>query len=444
MIAHGTVAPSPDDLVQVQKFDAIMQTAIVSTNMHCWTCLDDPREFLDKLVSFNFVTVSVFAFCHECFVDAEMGKPPSTAKVKEFLDAMALGWTACAAPTLAIRKSQMASRVSQFAMPLIAHARAQANIGGDVAVEEDKPLSKIQSTTVETQYAEFYGTVPLPGQRAQPIMIGRMYRQLQTELAFIRLEKVFSSNDARLEDANSFVLASSGFKKKEPVGKIGDMPTMIKKLRLLINSYVLVAFSFEAPTTKWFGPAHHGVAGGKRRQATKSDGDWYLTFFEGQSENFRNHVQLFVKLEAQCRGHWTDWFSENIPLSTCMYESVNIIRGVVLSALSDIRRPKIEKTRFVTGGPSSPNALVAKGDGSGGGGPSGGKRSFADFSKLPNFKEGIATVAKDKSGKLICKFWNDGRVCRFADKCTKAHVCDVKMPDGSPCGATDHTRIEHP
>ena len=94
MIAHGTVAPSPDDLVQVQKFDAIMQTAIVATNMHCWTCLDDPREFLDKLILFNFVTVSVFAFCHECFVDAEVGKPPSTAKVKEFLDAMALGWTA--------------------------------------------------------------------------------------------------------------------------------------------------------------------------------------------------------------------------------------------------------------------------------------------------------------------------------------------------------------
>ena len=107
-------------------------------------------------------------------MDAEVGKPPSTAKVKEFLDAMALGWTACAAPALAIRKSQMASRVSQFAMPLIAHARAQANIGGDVAVEEDKPLSKIQSTTVETQYAEFYGTVPLPGQRAQKTYIGQL------------------------------------------------------------------------------------------------------------------------------------------------------------------------------------------------------------------------------------------------------------------------------
>ena len=54
-----------------------------------------------------------------------------------------------------------------------------------------------------------------------------------------------------------------------------------------------------------------------------------------------------------------------------------------------------------------------------------------------------------KNGITICKAWNMHRCkspCKLKDDKGRPciHVCNWEMPDGTACGATNHTSKEHP
>ena len=54
----------------------------------------------------------------------------------------------------------------------------------------------------------------------------------------------------------------------------------------------------------------------------------------------------------------------------------------------------------------------------------------------------VQTVSTLKGGKRLCKPYNDGRGC--SGDCGDVHACDVKLPSGSACGSTKHSRLNHP
>ena len=55
----------------------------------------------------------------------------------------------------------------------------------------------------------------------------------------------------------------------------------------------------------------------------------------------------------------------------------------------------------------------------------------------------VTTVSMLKGGRRICKPHNDERGCHNP-KCPDAHVCDVRLDSGKPCGSSSHTRQNHP
>ena len=52
------------------------------------------------------------------------------------------------------------------------------------------------------------------------------------------------------------------------------------------------------------------------------------------------------------------------------------------------------------------------------------------------------TVSMLKGGKKLCKAWNDQRGCK--GNCGSLHACDVRLPNGQACQATNHNRQSHP
>ena len=61
----------------------------------------------------------------------------------------------------------------------------------------------------------------------------------------------------------------------------------------------------------------------------------------------------------------------------------------------------------------------------------------------PSKRRKIVTVSMLKGGRRICKPHNDDRGCQNP-QCPDAHVCDVRLESGRPCGSTSHSRANHP
>ena len=81
-----------------------------------------------------------------------------------------------------------------------------------------------------------------------------------------------------------------------------------------------------------------------------------------------------------------------------------------------------------------------------------GKRSFEEIRKLPGFIEGLKTFGSDKDSTALtakeagktrfCQYFTTGRTCTYGANCTRGHLCDVKLADGSLC-LQAHSRAKH-
>ena len=81
-----------------------------------------------------------------------------------------------------------------------------------------------------------------------------------------------------------------------------------------------------------------------------------------------------------------------------------------------------------------------------------GKRTFAEIRQLPGFIDGLRTfgsekdsaalTAKEPSKKRFCQYFTTSRDCSYGADCRRAHLCDVKLADGSLC-LQAHSRAKH-
>ena len=59
-------------------------------------------------------------------------------------------------------------------------------------------------------------------------------------------------------------------------------------------------------------------------------------------------------------------------------------------------------------------------------------------------REQVLTCLQTSGGQLICKSYNDARICTQSESACPVggcHVCDVRKPDGTACGSKSHTRL---
>jgi hypothetical protein len=75
--------------------------------------------------------------------------------------------------------------------------------------------------------------------------------------------------------------------------------------------------------------------------------------------------------------------------------------------------------------------------------PRGGKggKSKGEDGRGTRFGQTVKTARSSKSGKILCKPYNDARGCK-ARNCSLAHRCDVLLPSGNACEGA-HSRADH-
>ena len=141
-----------------------------------------------------------------------------------------------------------------------------------------------------------------------------------------------------------------------------------------------------------------------------------------------------MSLEQRVRALWPDFRAEGYSLASCMYLSLDQMRGEIYSFVPPQKRQHVQPS--LTGGPKPLPSPDHKRPGS---------ERFEKAKASFGFVEGVRTARSLEDGKLICKHYNDRRNntdCPYGARCSFAHACDV-IVDGKVCGSRDHHRLTH-
>ena len=421
VFGSNPIPPAVSD--KLSRFDFILRQGITQSGIYSVSVITPDSGIFDYLIEIEAFTARDLIYSHADFAAKVSNGLPGLPEAKNFLiGAVAMGkfsWNA--AGTSAFDNHQQ--RVIGRLLMVIHSCMGACKDPVDVSADDDSPMTNGQHESCELRYKALYGEQMEASQLVCVGMLGKIARGLATRnLPAIRLSSVYSQTDdrARAEDSALFMDGSGALKKRQKTVKIPTPSAFIERLSLLLFSVAFVAVQEPAPADKWSGDPEEGVVASTRLQLSRSGVQRYIHFWNDQIRASSDVAKL-VELESKMRSLWNDPFRRHRSLQCCMLDSVKDFQGVVTASLAYV--------------PPTPIKALA--------GKLGDKLSKVDYAQLPGFDPDISTVKKTKDGKQICKFYNIPKGCNFGASCKSAHVCDVKMPDGSACGSTTHIRTGH-
>ena len=288
------------------------------------------------------------------------------------------------------------------------------------------------------QWVIYYSVAPRPSELVNKVFLGKIHNAVESRiLPLFELRKCTASDDIPVTSMAAPQMQTNGsvvYKQVEKSATLSKPHHFIDCLKLLMNSFAFVCVTIAAKFPDWSGNEKCGCVRGNRLMFTSEDASYYIGYWTPLAHCGFSVTQL-VWLEAKCRKFWAGPFSDGVRLGCAMRLAVDKISGVVEAAKFNLH--------------STPRTILKdkrKAPGDDGVKGSETKSSF-DIAKAAKGYRENRTGSELPGGKKICKFWTDGRVCKFGDSCKMEHRCDWMIDDGNGgtkiCGLP-HKRIDHP
>lgn len=430
------------------KLEGEFASEFKSAGLHSVSAIDPPHGILEALVE----DYGVFDSNDFLYSDSQLAacigtsNKPSAEDVQKYLTALCLvsakfAWNA-GEPVLSAHKSRVGARVLKLTNWALSQT-ADSNQADD----SDDPISAASQDSCEKAWLKKYGEPILPSQLASSSVLGRIHRGINGGGAFplIDLRKVVKQDSTASHDSNpGYVLEGAqrgnlAVKRKERTSKVGCMSDFFEHLSVLLTSIAFCAVNSPAPTDAWSGDPRFGEVQGVRLQFSRAGKAFYMQFWRTVLRGVQDrHVDKVVQVEMAMRRTWINNFRSKVSLESCMRSSIVNETGAAKFEIEVLRR---KGDHFQPSGPASPFRPAGSGGGSGGSTT----RNGGAGARQLGYDTELTTAQTLADGTRVCKPYNDGRVCAFANTpggCRFKHVCDVVLVGGGVCGG-QHKRIEH-
>ena len=421
----ATGQPTGAVALMLDEFDEPLRAQMVATGLYNVSVIHPQDGLLTLLMNMGASTFRTLVYSHPEFATSAASGLPDASAARAFIligvAQSAFTWNASDANQLALDQNRV---VARFMM--IVHRAVEATRDGTgEIVDEGAPLSIVLSDSCESKYKLLYGESIDASMLGNVALLGKLSRGLSTRnLPTVSLANVFSQCDDKSMGEDAFVMDGQGtFRKKQKVSRIGSSAAFLARLELLMSSLVFVAVVAPAPPNVWSGSPDEGVVGGQRYQLSRQGAVRYVNFWKTTiMSRGADSIDKIISLEREMRSKWVDPFRRYCALQCCIMDSVRDYQGVVFAQLASQQRLSEVHPQIKTGGPK--------------GGPK-------DYSKLPGFDPNQPTAKETSAGDRVCKHFNVQAGCNFGTGCKFAHVCDVRLPNGSACGWKTHNRLGH-
>jgi len=445
----------------VDKFDPAMGEQVVQAGLHDVGCLTDPHSFVKFLVDDVDALDFVRLVYSDSRLSAYVGKQdamPTNDEVLGLVEDMSLGWSASDNNAhLAVHQKRVAGRY----MMLIHHALRKVKPGGEDTVEEDSeaPINSGEKSSCAAEYKLIYGEEVILSSLAHSGVLGKLYRGFSGAFPAVMLRHVFSQDDLSKGEQDRLMVFDQGgqWKEKRKTIRFPRVDYVMRALKLLMNSIVFVSATALAEQPEWKGDAWDGVVARKRRQFSRTGASDYIAFWEEYKQYYEAYPDRLVAMEYRVRKAWGDQFARKLSLEACMRKSIADWRGAVEADAHRVvaqKRPNPNPNpnpnsnkRQNPGNNLNPNPNPGPGGGNPNPNPNPNPKAaaYAKAQGQVGFDPKLKTV-QQIGGKKVCKPWNQtpNKECPFPNCQARFwHKCDVKLADGSACGATDHNRLGH-
>ena len=420
----ATGQPTGASLAALDAFDDSMRAQIISTGLWKVSVIQPEDGIISLLINMDATSYSGLVYSHPDFAaKAAEGLPTSEGTRAFVLIGPAGGhfdWVTADVPQRQLEQNRLIARF----MLLVHKAVVSVREGTGEVVDEGAPLPVQISDSCEAKYKILYGESIDASMLGNVALLGKLSRALATRnLPTVNLANVFSQCEDKSMGEESLVMDGNGnLRKKQKVMRMGSQAAFLARLELFMSSLVFVSVLAPAPASAWSGDPDEGVVGGTRYQLSRHGAQRYLTFWRDTiMRRGAESVDSIIALEKDMRSKWGDPFRRHRSLQCCILDSIRDFQGVVFARLACQTRLQDLGSPRKPGGPKDPK----------------------DFSKLPGFDASQPTAKKMSDGTLVCKHHNVPSGCTYGEKCRFAHVCDVRMPNGSACGSKSHNRLGH-
>ena len=448
------------------KMEQMLVVILCALGLHDISCLNPTSGLVAALVNeFNVSSVDDFLWVDDVFHEeasaADSGGHPTSATVQNFCSGISsLTWVNSGnAGDLSRDKRAVAARFMRAYKK--AMGTESSSTESSAFADEGKDLDTDVDDNMSGVFKNIYGYPAACERLASLSLCNSLHRQMSKGIQRDELRAFNPRGSVRPRAGLGQMVTDlrSGKSKVENAVSskaINTHDDFISCVECYMETACYVSVIHLAPTPDWGGDPQLGVMRGIRYQITKNVADRYVIFWKDWAPKFRNHVDVLVSLEADCRADWIRGFStERKSLSACAMDSIKEHRPVVLAAFKVLGFKKPGKG----GGKGDGGFGGGKGDAGGkgglkrglekeyehpgkGGGPPGG--GPFDFTKQRGFRDGCKPFPKDTlyEGYKFCQEFNRVRNCPHGDGCQKWHKCDCLLPNGKPC-FDGHSRQDH-
>lgn len=432
------------DPAHIRLFDAVdksISSVFVKLHLHEIMALNDSAQFVDVLLDNDLLALS------SVIVWFSATTPPTVKDVVAFLTTLGITWMATVPAVLDRDHMLVSMRIKQF-FALILEVNDK-RLNGVLTIidpcDMDTPLETATGRTMDSAFlAQQYRPVQsllLP----PPSVLGNLRRQFEAN-AFIEiaLRYVVLHRESADRWHGTQIVSEISTGKQRVVGKAPtkDVKSMLDAyFRLAALSYgrVYIGCTFVAPIISFPGDGRVGMVGGIRVQYDMASHEAYCGL-----------LQEVAVLLGDRRVEYTYRFStlakRTHDLTRAGRSYADAQQDAAANLFAFMRAPAPFEARVHTPPRNLPGPS-GEGDKE-----TGAKRTLEDLQKLPGFIKGLRTYGSDKdcphiaakaAGKTrFCQFFVTARNCSFGAECKKAHLCDVRLADGSLC-LQEHTRAKH-
>ena len=452
-VLEGKVVIAAETLALTKQMDTEFAAFLVQLGLQQIEGFNPRWYITDWLVGEGIVSADMF-----CSTPGFNIATPTKETIVDFYDDIACQFEASVGADI---QTSLARQIKSRLVLLHKMCFTSYSTAGDGREQgEDEPLSDTSRKTLQGKELLIYGWNVGINEFPNLVVLGQISRGFTTGFhTTIELKNCRSQNEARgAKSGGALEISTNGtLKAPKKAPDIKDVFSFLFFLMKWCKGMELISLNFVATFPDWTGDEHSGVVRQVRYQWTAEHSAWYFNLWMERGSTYMAGVQgsgvgLLVKNEEAIRSK---------AISLCydrhmQFGSAMIHAWDQRSNISGYKTPAAAipfpngKPKQLTGTTAAQQvareaAAQAAKDG---------KKGMAFGPGSAGYVDGLRTCGKDfkitsgpHSGKLICKFFADGRGCNHGTGCYKAHVCDIMVQQAGGASAPclgDHARAAHP